>query len=844
MQHKRYGLILLCAGTTWVQAEIIHDNSFSKPTVLEGSAYQILATQGLEAGDNLFHSFSQFNLSESESATFEAAANTQRIISRVTGGDISTLDGAIRSSSAADMYFFNPAGIAFGEHAQIDVGAAFYASTASYLDFSDGQRLSLQDTDASQWSSAAPSQFGFSQNANLSLNKTQIDTTKATSLHFSAQQIDANQAKIQTAGSIQLYGLDADSQLNLNNPEQQAQQATIQLNNSELSNLNGQAKIALNAAEIALDNSRIDTLNRTPITAANIELNANRVQLDNGSVIQQTTNAQGQAGDVIINANEYLGLAQQSAIRNRSNSSGTAGDIQIQTKQLAINGDSSLSASSFSFGKGGNIQIDATSLSVAGDNSFISSQSNSRDPNAIGADAGNIVLNLQELNVSDGAAISSASRGAGDAGTIQINSDEITVEGENSSGLNSRIQLTSIGTGAAGTLNIKTDSLNLKNGAFIATDTLTFGAGGVVDIEAKQVSLSGENNSGAGSFIVANAAGAAHGGSIRIVSEQLSLEDGAQIATASFGRGNGGDIHIETAQNLHISGEDSSGFQSGLFASNLDSTNLAAGKGGNITVLAGQLTLENNARINSETSSQGAGGQIQIQAEQIHLRNNAQIQANSESTGDAGTIHLQAGDKIIISHSKVNTSSSQADGGNIIIDTPSYLFVEHGEITTSVAAADGNGGNITLTPEFLLLDNARVVAQAVAGDGGNIDVNTSALYKFSPSLISASSELGIDGIVAINTPDEDVSEGLLALVTEFNQSKIAHNVCQSAEAGQQASQMLVLQYLGSPLSSDDWQPSHSQYYAQLTAPEAINQASHQALFRLVCAKTTSQTDKA
>jgi filamentous hemagglutinin family protein len=66
-------------------------------------------------GANLFHSFSQFSIRESETATFTGSAEIQNVVSRVTGGDVSQIDGTLRSTiPGADLYLINAAGVAFG----------------------------------------------------------------------------------------------------------------------------------------------------------------------------------------------------------------------------------------------------------------------------------------------------------------------------------------------------------------------------------------------------------------------------------------------------------------------------------------------------------------------------------------------------------------------------------------------------------------------------------------------------------------------------------------------------------------------------------------------------------
>jgi filamentous hemagglutinin family protein len=115
-------------------AEIITDGSLGTPINLAGPNFQIEAGLGQQRGGNLFHSFQEFNLKNHESATFSGANTIQNVISRVTGGHASQIDGLLRSTIPdADIYFLNPYGLMFGPNARLDVSGSFHASTADYL---------------------------------------------------------------------------------------------------------------------------------------------------------------------------------------------------------------------------------------------------------------------------------------------------------------------------------------------------------------------------------------------------------------------------------------------------------------------------------------------------------------------------------------------------------------------------------------------------------------------------------------------------------------------------------------------------------------------------------------
>ncbi len=102
-------------------------------------------TGGERVGNNLFHSFEEFSIPTGAEAIFENAEDIENIFTRITGSDVSFIDGLFKTQGGANFFLLNPNGIVFGENARLDVGGSFTASTADSVVFADGNRFAVND---------------------------------------------------------------------------------------------------------------------------------------------------------------------------------------------------------------------------------------------------------------------------------------------------------------------------------------------------------------------------------------------------------------------------------------------------------------------------------------------------------------------------------------------------------------------------------------------------------------------------------------------------------------------------------------------------------------------------
>ena len=144
------------------------------------------------------------------------------------------------------------------------------------------------------------------------------------------------------------------------------------------------------------------------------------------------------------------------------------------------------------------------------------------------------------------------------------------------------------------------------------------------------------------------------------------------------------------------------------------------------------------------------------------------------SGGDAGTITITAHDGVLMSNdSAITTAAVSAGGGGIMLKADRLVLLTDSQITTSVQKGAGDGGDLTIDgPQFVVMNNGLLIAQAHEGRGGNIHVGSQQLVQSPCSQISASSRLGIDGDVTIESPSINLDDFLVVLpgrVLEPNQ---------------------------------------------------------------------------
>ncbi|MEK8015490.1 MAG: filamentous hemagglutinin N-terminal domain-containing protein, partial [Candidatus Parabeggiatoa sp.] len=355
MKSKFLLTIFLLIISLSLNAEITTDGTLGSRANLPGPDYQIGADLGRQHGGNLFHSFQDFNLNSSESATFSGPNSLNNIISRVTGGNPSNIDGLIRSAVPADMYFLNPNGIMFGPNARLDVQGSFHASTADYLRLGENGRFDARNPSNSLLTVAPIASFGFLDNPHGKIEVNGRGVLNGSGTPRALLQVPDGKSLSLIGGDIYLsQGMDEedfdklleDDTSKLPTPEEKRVLLELNQRYSQLRAPGGTINLASiqQAGEIAL------TKNGLHSTA----IQSGIIQLEQQAFLS-TTGENG--GNLFIRAGQFIMTDSRFEAHTLGIEDGGLIDIQAETINLQ---NSDILAHPYNLGNGSDIQLNAT----------------------------------------------------------------------------------------------------------------------------------------------------------------------------------------------------------------------------------------------------------------------------------------------------------------------------------------------------------------------------------------------------------------------------------------------------------------------------------------------------
>ncbi|MEQ8757187.1 MAG: filamentous hemagglutinin N-terminal domain-containing protein [Coleofasciculus sp. G1-WW12-02] len=585
-----------------------------------------------------------------------------------------------------------------------------------------------------------------------------------------------------------------------------------------------------------------------------VEASGGTVALSGNSRLAAEATKSGNAGGVTINT-QQLSIEQEAQVAASSkNGSGTAGNVDITASGVTLNSGGQITAetdsgtstpeqgniflrelntlqvnnsrisSSTNTGKAGNVEITADEVTLDGTFNFEGTEQGGVLAQATGdeGNAGSVTLNTSRLSLDNGAEISASNVSGNERGDVTLqgltnlslsNGSEIsastqtgqagsvTVKATESVTVNDNSLISSSSTsGEAGSVSINAPELVTLNNSLISSSTES-GQAGSVSIHANDtVALSGtftnSNGTNSPAGVLAQATQGGNAGGVRINTQQLSIEQGAQVAASSKnGSGTAGDVDITastvTLNNGEITAETDAG---------------GTGNPANITLRnLNSLNLSNNSSISASTQTGQAGSvnlnQGENPATSVTLNNSSISAQATGDEGNAGDVTINA-ETLFLNNGEITAKTrGNGQGANITLNLTDWLRLDNESLISAEAFDDANGGNvkINLTANhgilFALPSNSNgsdIIAKAAGGNGGNITITAplgiygieerKAIDGNRTNDIDASSEFGAPGQITINSLVIDPSQGLIELPTDTAAPQL-DQTCSPSQSG-------------------------------------------------------------
>lgn len=712
-------LALYISEVSW--AEVTLDGSLGASGPLAGPNYAITQDLGRVSGTNLFHSFSAFNLSNTESATFTGSASLTNVVSRVTGGSPSLIAGQLTSTiPGANFYFINPNGITVTGSATLSVDGDLHLSTADYLEFQDGTRFAAADSTPNPvLTSADPSAFGFlnAPHGAIAIQDTDLDARPRATLTVTGGNVEINNSSLSApGGDIGIAAIQGEGVVQIANGSisevTTGQGGNVILTDGTFIDVSAETggSIVLQGGNLVVNDAKVLSTNTDGGDGGDITIVADNLDIGPRGVILTSTAGTGSAGDIHVDVSDTLNISGASprtpsgtymalsGIMSGSQDSGTPGNIDINTGGLAITQAGGIFTYNSGTSDGGNITIIAdndvqlinggytTPFDYQVDSSidfdltayFMHSSGISAHA-GFNSDSGNIAITADNLAIETPMMISTAIRhdehfdyaGSGNSGNIDINlSGSMSMDGV------AAAVLTSAQTnGQSGNITINAESVELENRATIRTSTgipnlYVYSDGGPVAHiydEAPAPAMSGI------------------GGNINITANSVTVTDEAfppwDVYHATYPSRSFFTYISERGSYIASQG-------TGIYADTYSD-----GRGGNINITAENLALHGRGAISSsgipgahQNVSNGQAGDINIQA-------------NSLDISAAGWVQSTAG--INLAGIYASAIFSGYSPGNISIQSQQITLRDGGQISARSSYGGNNSASVNIDAGIL-----------------------------------------------------------------------------------------------------------------------------------------------
>jgi filamentous hemagglutinin family protein len=612
--------------------------------------YQLGDTFGRVSKNNLLISLSAFDVDAGETVNFTSRLPLKNVITRVTGGRASRINGTINSRvSGANLFLINPSGLVVGPGATFNVSGGLHLSTADAIDFADGARLSARGGDVPVLSTAAPAAFGFlAPPAPIRLDRVSVpDAAVAVGggnvLSLSGGDITILGSSLSaTGGAIGIHSGATVGRVTVpaaGDPGSArfARGGVVRVapasgaRGSVVSNLtaNRGGHLRVTGGDVSL-HAAVVTADAGAVTGA-IELLADRaLLLGDATGVRSSAALAASPAAIRLHAPSVTLEGLTNVVSNiLPASTATAGGagISIRGDVVTLRSEAQIQSSTATRANGPPVRIHAArSLTIQGDltkqNPFLTGvKTETLSDAATAGRGGDLIVDGGAIFALEEGEIDTRTLGAGRSGDVIIRGDSFTADanGGGFTGVESRVGLGSTG-GSGGTIDLRvTGDVLLRRGGVLTATTFGEGDGGSVIVRARNVRAT---ETGPGN--VDPDTGERFNG----VFARSAIRD-----EAATNGGRAGAITITADDQILLAG----GSQAGVSA-----VRSTAGAG-DVTLTAPRITVT-AARVTAESSA--GGGNVRISGQTIVVNDSAVLNASAQ--GDGGTFTIAPAGVVVL----------------------------------------------------------------------------------------------------------------------------------------------------------------------------------------------------
>ena len=800
-------------GYAQVATAITSDGTLGTTVARSGNLFNI--NGGTIKGTNQFHSFGRFSVGTGDIASFNgpATATIQNILSRVTGGTRSEIDGTLRSTiSGANLYLLNPSGILFGPNAQLDVSGSFHATTANYIGLADGVLFNAVPSSADNLlTTAPPAAFGFlPSNPAPALIDVQAGVGDFEVGITNVLQVPAGQTLSFVGGPISVgaapgafaggFVLAPGGRINL--------VSVASPGEAKFDGTGFSVDTFARLGDISIKGNGI-------LDAKEVFIRGGRLVIEHANILPGFFFLNGVSGDPPNGGEVNIQVSDS---------------VNIKGPPSDFNGFSGiLTAAGLPFpGDVPHIRIKASSISLSEGGVVQTVRQGPGNPS-------NISIEADTVEVRSGASIAARNEFEGPGGTLTVNARNVTLDSAGSDPLSpvptglsaqaffhpdygfadetgsfAKAFLPSLQLADSGSITVNaTGTLTMRGSAQISSDNFAFGKSGNVTINAGDMLLVGAGaNTG---LISAQSRLAGRAGDVTVnATGSIDMQNGFRISANTLGSDDGGQANVKAGRSITMSGN--STFISSITSQPVDSDlksfaelffsffqatrgieildypslraalGVAPGPNDLMNVLAALSTISDgagNPLVALTDFTPGAGGKVSITAPVLAVNDGAHIETSTVWDGNAGAIEVNVGSLTVRDGAIIGSRSGAVrpdrgftvgagNAGTVNIAATDTVEISgrsptsgEGSIVTTNTFGDGNAGNISLSANQVNIQNGAIVASATGGtvngqlivgtgNAGQISVSTPTLTMADGTISVATSGSGSAGSIFLN----------------------------------------------------------------------------------------------